>query len=125
MYFTNKLKKALFVILGSLFLLLGLIGIVLPVLPTTPFLLLAAACYLRGSDKMYKWMMNNRYFGEVIRNYMEQRGIKPRQKAFALFMLWFFIILTIMFFIHNLLLRIVLLIVAVAVSAHLLKLKNL
>ena len=125
MDFTRKLKKAIMVSLGTLFLLLGLIGIILPVLPTTPFLILATACYLRGSERMYKWMMNNRYFGELIRNYTERRGIKPRQKAIALFTLWIFISLTIVFFVQQLLLRLILIIIATAVSAHILSLKNL
>jgi uncharacterized membrane protein YbaN (DUF454 family) len=122
---TQKLKKAILVILGTFFLLLGIIGIILPVLPTTPFLILAAACYLRGSDRMYQWMMNNRYFGDLIRNYMERRGIKPRQKAYAIFMLWFLISITLVYFIQQFYLRLILVIVAAAVTVHLLKLKNL
>ena len=122
---TQKLKKAILVTLGSFFLLLGLIGIILPVLPTTPFLILATACYLRGSDRMHQWMMNNRYFGDLIRNYMEKRGIKPRQKAVAIFSLWFLILITLVFFIQQFSLRLILLIVAAAVTVHLLSLKNL
>lgn len=122
---TQKLKKAILVTLGTFFLLLGIIGIILPVLPTTPFLILAAACYLRGSDRMYQWMMNNRYFGDLIRNYMERRGIKPRQKAGAIFMLWFLISITLVYFVQQLYLRLILTIVASAVTVHLLRLKNL
>ncbi len=122
---TQKLKKAILVTLGTFFLLLGIIGIILPVLPTTPFLILAAACYLRGSDRMYQWMMNNRYFGDLIRNYMERRGIKPRQKAGAIFMLWFLISITLVYFVQQLYLRLILIIVASAVTVHLLRLKNL
>ncbi len=122
---TQKLKKAILVILGTFFLLLGIIGIILPVLPTTPFLILAAACYLRGSDRMYQWMMNNRYFGDLIRNYMERRGIKPRQKTYAIFMLWFLMLITLVYFVQQFYLRLILVIVAVAVTVHLLRLKNL
>jgi uncharacterized membrane protein YbaN (DUF454 family) len=122
---TQKLKKAILVTFGTFFLLLGIIGIILPVLPTTPFLIIAAACYLRGSDRMYQWMMNNRYFGDLIRNYMERKGIKPRQKAVAIFMLWFLISITLVFFLQQFYLRLILILVAVAVTIHLLRLKNL
>ena len=122
---TQKLKKAILVTFGTFFLLLGIIGIILPVLPTTPFLIIAATCYLRGSDRMYQWMMNNRYFGDLIRNYMERRGIKPRQKAVAIFMLWFLISITLVFFLQQFYLRLILILVAVAVTIHLLRLKNL
>ena len=122
---TQKLKKAILVTLGTFFLLLGIIGIILPVLPTTPFLILAAACFLHGSDRMYQWMMNNRYFGDLIRNYMERRGIKPKQKAVAIFSLWFLISITLVFFVQQFFLRLILIIVAAAVTAHLLSLKNL
>ena len=59
---------------------LGIAGIFLPLLPTTPFLLLAAACYVRSSPRLYRWLMNHRWTGEYIRDYREKRGLPLRTK---------------------------------------------
>lgn len=67
---------------------LGVLGAFLPVLPTTPFLLLAAACYVRSSERHYRWIMENRVLGPAIRDYHERRAIRPRVKAAALVFLW-------------------------------------
>src|SRR3989337_662720 len=65
----SKFKRGFFVIAGTVFLGLGVLGIALPILPTTPFLLLSAACYYKGSKRLHNWLMNNRWFGGYIRNY--------------------------------------------------------
>jgi hypothetical protein len=61
----------------------GIIGIVLPLLPTTPFLLLAAACYARSSERFYNWLLDNRYFGPPIREWRETRTVSRRNKRNA------------------------------------------
>ena len=73
---------------GVLAVFLGLLGIFLPLLPTTPFLLLAAACFARGSVRMHQWLINHRLFGDYLRNFQEGRGIPARAKVFALVMMW-------------------------------------
>ncbi len=115
----DSVKRTLLVIAGTLFLAIGFVGIIIPVLPTTPLLLLAAACYLRGSERLHRWMIENSIFGEFIRNYTEGRGIKPRQKAVTLVFLWVTISLSALYMIENLLVRIMLFIIATAVSVHL------
>jgi uncharacterized membrane protein YbaN (DUF454 family) len=85
---SDKIKRGIFTMLGTVFLVIGAIGIVLPVLPTTPLLLLAAACYIRGSPRLYHWMLHNRVFGEFLRNYRAGRGITLRHKLTALALLW-------------------------------------
>ncbi len=80
--------KWLFNILGTLALALAIIGIVVPLLPTTPFLLLASACYLRGSRRMHHWMLNNRLFGAQLRHYQTHRGIPLRTKYVAIGLIW-------------------------------------
>ena len=80
--------KILFLILGTLSLVLGIIGIFVPVLPTTPLLLLTAYCYYRSSERMYGWLMNHPYLGEYIRNFRENRIIPRRVKACTLILLW-------------------------------------
>jgi uncharacterized membrane protein YbaN (DUF454 family) len=67
---------------------LGAIGIVFPILPTTPFLLAAAACFCKSSKRMYSWLMNNKWFGEYIKNYKEGRGLPLKTKITALVVLW-------------------------------------
>ena len=114
------------IIAGTLFVILGIIGIFLPVLPTTPFLLLAAACYFRSSDRFYRWLINNRILGTYIRNYLEGRGMSIRSKVITLLLMWLTIGLTIIFGIQNTLIRIILLIIALGVTIHigLLKTRN-
>ena len=119
---SEKVKRILFSVLGTIFLGIGCIGIILPILPTTPFLLLAAACYVRGSERIHRWMMRNRLFGEFIKNYMEGKGIKSRQKVITLAFLWVMIIFTTVYMIENMIVRILLLIIALTVSVHILKL---
>ena len=75
-------------IAGVLAVLLGVIGIFLPLLPTTPFLLLAAACFARSSPRMHHYLMTHRVFGPYLRNYHEGRGIPARAKVLALLMMW-------------------------------------
>jgi uncharacterized membrane protein YbaN (DUF454 family) len=75
-------------IIGVLAVLLGIAGVFLPLLPTTPFLLLAAACFARSNERMHKWLLSNRVFGEYLRNYEAGRGIPARAKALALLMMW-------------------------------------
>ncbi len=84
----SRTKRALFFVAGSLFLGLGVLGMALPLLPTTPFLLLSVACYCRSNKRMYRWVIGNRYFGEYIRNYREGKGIPLRTKALVLGLLW-------------------------------------
>jgi uncharacterized membrane protein YbaN (DUF454 family) len=75
-------------VLGTIFLLIAAIGVVLPVLPTTPFLLLTAGCYARGSTRFHYWLLNNGLFGSYLRDYYEGRGVPSRTKALSLFLLW-------------------------------------
>ncbi len=119
---SEKVKRILFNVLGTIFLGIGCIGIILPILPTTPFLLLAAACYVRGSERMHRWMLGNRVFGAFIRNYLEGKGITPRQKGFSLAFLWVMMTFTISYLIENSIIRLVLLTIALTVSVHILKL---
>jgi uncharacterized membrane protein YbaN (DUF454 family) len=111
------LKRYLLIALGTICLAIGIVGIFTPVLPTTPFLLLAAACYLRGSQRFHRWLMNNRVFGSYIRNYTEGRGVPTRVKIITLALLWATIGISI-WLTANWIVTIVLLIVAAGVSLH-------
>lgn len=80
--------KILLNIIGSLAVILAILGIFLPLLPTTPFLLLASACYMRGSARLHRWLLNNRLFGEYLRNIEDKRGMPLRGKIITLAVLW-------------------------------------
>ena len=65
----NRLLKSVLISIGTLSVFLGFLGIFIPLLPTTPFLLLAAACYIRSSDRFYQWLIDNKWLGRYIRDY--------------------------------------------------------
>lgn len=119
----KSLFKILLLIIGSISTVLGIIGIVIPVLPTTPFILLAAVCFFRSSTGLYEWLINNKYFGSYIKNYREGRGIPSKIKIYAISMLWGAIGFSIIFAIDNLLVRILLVVIAVAVTAYIVSVK--
>ncbi|WGM88946.1 MAG: YbaN family protein [Candidatus Bathyarchaeota archaeon] len=118
----NRIVRSLFFVAGTITLVIGAIGIVLPILPTTPFLLLSLACYLRSSERMSQWMLNNKYFGKYIRNYKDGKGIPLKTKLFAITVLWITITLSAVVFVPILVVQIILFIVATAVTVHLVKL---
>ena len=74
--------------IGWLSVLLGVIGIFVPVLPTTPFLLLAAACFVRSSRRVYLWLVNHKHLGPWIRDYLEGNGIPLKGKVYAIGLMW-------------------------------------
>ena len=85
---SDRLKRWLFIAAGTICVVIGAIGVIVPVLPTTPFLLLAAICYTRSSERLYRAPLSNRIFGSYIRNYLEGRGMTTRAKAWTLGLLW-------------------------------------
>ena len=80
--------SALFVVAGSLSLVLAVLGMFLPLLPTTPLLLLAAGCYARGSNKFHHWLIHHPWFGDTIRRYQAGEGIPRRARNKTLLILW-------------------------------------
>lgn len=118
----SSFKKGIFVVAGTISLALGAVGVFLPILPTTPFLLLSAACYYRGSERMHRWLLNNKLFGSYIRNYKERKGISQTGKIFTLSLLWITICYSALFLVNNYIVQIVLIAIAVAVTIHVLTL---
>lgn len=88
------MQKAILILIGSLSVGLGFLGILLPGLPTTPFLLVAAGCYARSSDRLYTKLLNNRRFGPFIRRFREERAIPRKTKVQAIVMMWSMILLS-------------------------------
>ena len=115
--------KAVLVTVGSLSVGLGVLGIFLPLLPTTVFLLLAAACYARSSDRFYLWLVNHRWLGAYIRNHYEGRGMRRRDKIVTLVALWIGIGATAIWSVEALWIRMLLLAIASGVTLHVARLK--
>ena len=118
----HEMKKSRFLLirlmwisLGSIFVAIGTIGIFVPGLPTTVFMLLAAACYVRSSDKLYNWLIKNKTFGKYIKDYREGKGMPKRAKFLALLMMTIFVSLAVLPFspisIPNIMVRIVVLLI--------------
>ena len=120
----NSIKKGLLVTSGTLFLVLGIIGIFIPLLPTTPFLLLAAACYIRGSKKFYNRLIKNKLLGEYIKNYQEGRGVPLNVKIITIIVLWLTIIISTIIIVSNFIIWILLFVIAIGVTIHIIKIKT-
>lgn len=88
----NKLSRVFWFSLGIIFTGIGLIGVVIPGLPTTPLMILAAACFAKSSQRFYNWIINNRMFGEHVKNYREGNGIPKRSKPVILGTMWAFVL---------------------------------
>lgn len=119
------MKKQVFIILGFISILCGLFGIFVPILPTTPFLLLAAYFFAKSSPKFYNWLINSKLFGPYIKNYREKRGMLIIHKILVLILLWSVILTTVIYGTQQIWLRILLVTVAIAVSAHIFMIKTL
>jgi uncharacterized membrane protein YbaN (DUF454 family) len=112
------MKKTLLNIAGVIALLLAILGLFLPLLPTTPFLLLASACFARGSTRLHRWLLQHRVFGAYLRNVEAGNGIPLRAKIVALALMWTSLGVSFLRFEHTGL-RILLLAIGCAVSIYL------
>lgn len=117
--------KLLCSLLGTLALALGVVGMFVPLLPTTPFLLLSAALYFRGSPRLYRRLLAHRRLGPYIRNFRELRAIPLRVKVVSVSLTWATILYCVFFLPCQWWQRALLLAVAVGVSLHILSYKTL
>jgi len=121
----NRATRAILIIIGTASLAVGIVGVFVPILPTTPFLLLSAACYIRSSKRFHNWLIYNRLFGDYIRNYIDQKGVSLRVKVLTLALLWTTIACSAALATDTLWVRIVLVLIAIGVTAHILSLRTL
>jgi uncharacterized membrane protein YbaN (DUF454 family) len=119
---TGSMKKGIYFIIGSLSLVAGIIGVFLPVIPTTPFILLSGWCFFRSSEKLYQWVISNETFGPTIENYQSGRGITVKTKIRAIVMMWLTITASVYFYITNMYLIAFLYLIAVSVTVYLYRL---
>jgi uncharacterized membrane protein YbaN (DUF454 family) len=120
----TNVTRILYLTIGTLAVGLAILGMILPLLPTTPFLLLAAVCYARSSPRFYHWLLTNPWFGQYIRHYREGRGILLKQKIIAITLLWLTIGYTVLMVVSAWWGQLMLLAIAVGVTLHLLKTKT-
>ena len=123
MYFCDM--KVLYILFGTLSLALGIIGIFLPLLPTTPFLLLTAALYVRSSPRLYNRLLHHKYLGSYIRNFRENKAIPLRAKIISVSLIWITILNCIFSIVPYWWLKAVLLLIAAGTSYHILSFKTL
>jgi uncharacterized membrane protein YbaN (DUF454 family) len=116
--FLSRIKKGAYFIVGISALILGAIGAFLPVLPTTPFVLLSAWCFIRSSDQFYDWLISNERFGKTIKDYHSGLGITKNIKIRAVLMMWTTITISVYFFITNLHLTAFMYLTAVSVTFY-------
>ncbi|MBP3331371.1 MAG: YbaN family protein [Tidjanibacter sp.] len=117
--------RILFILLGSLSLVLAVVGIFLPLLPTTPLLLLAAALYLRSSPRLYEWLLNHKYLGPYIRNFREHRAIPLRAKIVSVALIWITLLYCALWVVSQIWIKILLIGLVVALTIHILSFKTL
>ena len=114
----SRLVRMLLICAGSLCIFFAFIGVVIPFLPTTPFLLLAAACFAHSSERAYAWMLNNRLLGRYIRDWREKRGISLATKIWAISSLAFVLGSSIIWFVPLMPIKIGLGIVGIGASTY-------
>lgn len=112
------MKKILLIVIGFLALFLGLIGIVLPVLPTTPFLILSATCFFNSSTKLYNWITTHKVFGPYINSYIKYKAMSIKSKIISISAMCFVMTITIIFFIKLTWLRVLLVFIELSVSFY-------
>ena len=121
---TEYIKRKILILIGTFLLIIGIIGIILPLLPTTPFLLASAFCYLRGSNKMYSWLTSHKLFGNYIKDYYERRGMSVKAKIFTIFFLWITLLFSVNFILRDYIIYMLLLVIGSAVTTHIIFLKT-
>ena len=117
------IKKTLLIVAGVVSLALGGIGVFLPLLPTTPFVLLAAGCFAGSSPAMHRWLCRSRFFGEYIENYRTNAGVSKSVKVRAIVFLWAGLALSAAA-VHKPLVWMILAVIGICVSTHLLMMKT-
>ena len=117
--------KFLFIVFGSISLALGILGIFLPVLPTTPFLLLSAAMFVRGSQRLYDWLMAHKHLGPYIKNFREYKALPLRVKVVSVSMVWATLLYCAFFVAKEWWMSAVFIVIAIGVTVHILSYRTL
>ena len=117
--------KIVLIVIGSIALALGIIGIFMPLLPTTPFLLLAAALFFRSSPRLYEWLLNQKRLGPYIRNFREHKAIPLRAKIVSVSMVWITLTYCAISISEQIWIKAMFILLAIGISVHILSYKTL
>jgi len=117
-----RVRSSILLVCGWTSLGLGVVGLAVPILPTVPFVLLAAACFLRSSERCHRWLVTHPVFGRHIADYEAGRGIARRAKIVALATLWASVLLSVVLFVPLLAADVAMLVVAAAVTIYIVRL---
>jgi uncharacterized membrane protein YbaN (DUF454 family) len=120
----SRALRAVLIAAGWLNVVLGVIGIFLPVMPTTVFFLIAAACFAKSSEKFYWWLLNNKQFGKLIKDFREKRGMSLKSKLTAVTVLLVVISYSAIFAVDSVIISILLAIIGISVSIYLISLNT-
>ncbi|MBN1895912.1 YbaN family protein [bacterium] len=121
----DPVRRGFLIAAGTLSLAVGVIALLIPVVPTTPFLLVAAACYIRSSQRFYSWLINHRWLGPPVRAYREEKGMTLWNKILTIATFWIANLVTALFIAKVLWLRIFLFAFASFMTWHVARLKTL
>jgi uncharacterized membrane protein YbaN (DUF454 family) len=119
-----RIYRILYLIGGILLVIIGAIGILLPILPTTIFLILASACFVKGSPRANQWLNNNKILGAYLKNYQDKSGLTVKVKVFSIAILWIMILISAFIFTEVLIIRLLLITIAIGVTIHLVMVKT-
>lgn len=112
------MKRVFLIIIGNISLIVGSIGVMLPVLPTTPFLLLSLACFAKSNEKLYSFILNHKYLGPYVEDYVNKKGIPKKAKKRAILLIWITIGFSTIIVIDKMILKLMLLTIASIVSLY-------
>jgi uncharacterized protein len=120
----NYFQKLLLTVVGFIFVALGIIGIFTPVMPSIPFFIIASICFSKSSQKFHRMLMDNKWVGPHIKNYHENNGVSLKVKILMLVAQWGGLGITSVLFVHNLIGRIIMVIIGVGATVYILSLKT-
>lgn len=121
---TNPMMRWIFIISGVVLVGIGILGMFLPLLPTTIFFILAAWCFARSSEKYYRWIHTNKYFGKYLSDYQSGKGMPIKSKIFSIAFLWAGLLVSFFLLTDNLYIRILLAAIGIGVSWHIIYIKT-
>jgi uncharacterized protein len=93
--------RIFFIVLGILSVILAALGVLLPGLPATPFLLLASYSFARSSKRMHDWLVNNKIFGPILSDFLDRKGIRLHIKIISIVMMWGMMLVSVFFLMEN------------------------
>lgn len=108
----SNLKRYILISIGLIFVAIGLIGVFVPGLPTTIFMILAAYCFVRSNEKLYNWVVNNKMFGSKVKHFLETKTIPLRGKIHSISAMWLMVILSLLLLKNSFVIKIIVIIAA-------------